>query len=103
MTGAGGLTHPSTPESVYARGLSSQRQPRGSATGISPVGQLGPDARVHEPPDLKVQLDLPSLLLGARSIGPPHIEVGIACVLNDEARALEMSAQVIEEGEVAGS
>jgi hypothetical protein len=68
-----------------------------------PVDQLGPDARVHEPPDLKVQLDLPSLLLGARSIGPPHIEVGIACVLNDEARALEMSAQVIEEGEVAGS
>ena len=54
-------------------------------------------------PDLKVQLDLPGLLVGAWSIGPPHIEVGIACFLNDEARALEVHAQVIEEGEVAGS
>ena len=58
---------------------------------------------MHDAPDLKVQLDLPSLLVGARSIGSPHIEVGIACALDDEARALEVRAQVIEEGEVAGS
>ena len=68
-----------------------------------PVDQPSPGARVHDVPDLKVQLYLPSLLVGARSIGPPHIEVGITCFLNDEARALEVRAQVIEEGEVAGS
>jgi hypothetical protein len=42
-------------------------------------------------------------LVGARGVGPSHIEVGIACFLNDEARALEVRAQLIEEGEVAGS
>jgi hypothetical protein len=58
---------------------------------------------VHDASDLKVHLYLPSLLLGARSIRPPHIEVVIACFLNDEARALEVRAQVIQEGEIAGS
>jgi hypothetical protein len=67
------------------------------------VDQLNRDARVHDAPDLKVHLYLPSLLVGARGVGPPHIEVVIACFLHDEARALEVSAQFIEEGEVAGS
>ena len=49
-------------------------------------------------PDLQVRLDLPSLLLSARSIGSPYVEVGVARALNGEARALEMRAQVIEQG-----
>jgi hypothetical protein len=73
------------------------------AADVLPVDQLDPDARVHDAPDLKVQLYLPRLLLGARGVGPPHIEVSVACFLNDEARALEVRTQVIEEGEVAGS
>ena len=58
---------------------------------------------MHDVPDLKVQLYLPRLLLGTRGVWPPCVEVAIACFLNDEARALEVRAQVIEEGEVAGS
>jgi hypothetical protein len=68
-----------------------------------PVEQLDPDAWVHDAPHLKVQFYLARLLVGARGVGPPHIEVGIACFLNDEARVLEVRAQFIEEGEVAGS
>jgi hypothetical protein len=67
------------------------------------VDWLDSDARVHDAPDLKVQFYLPRLLLGARRVWPPHVEVVIACFLNDEARALEVRTQVIEEGEVAGS
>ena len=74
---------------------------RKTSGNSSPVRTKG--ARVHDVPDLKVQLYLPRLLVGARSIGPPHIEVSVACFLDDEARALEVRAQVIEEGEVAGS
>ena len=67
------------------------------------VDQFDKDVRLHSAPDLQVQLYLQSLLLGARSIWPPHVEVGVARALNDEARALEVRAQVIEQGGVAGS
>jgi hypothetical protein len=73
------------------------------AADVLSVEQLNSDARVHDTPDLKVQFYLPRLLVGARSIGPPHIEDSVACFLDDEARALEVRAQVIEESEVAGS
>jgi hypothetical protein len=102
--GGNGETPSGAPQGVYAKGPSSQRQPRrGFAPGFLLVDQLGPGARVHDMPDLKVHLYLPRLLLGTRSIGPPHIEVVIACFLDDEARALEVRAQVIQEGEIAGS
>jgi hypothetical protein len=52
---------------------------------------------VHETPDLKVQLYLARLMLRARSIGAPHIEIRVGGGRHGEARALEVRAQVIEE------
>ena len=82
--------------------LGSVERKQRRSQGLS-VDQLDPDARVHDAPDLKVQRYLPRLLLGTRRVWPPYVEVVIACFLNDEARALEVRSQVIEEGTVAGS
>ena len=79
--GAGGLTHPSTPESAYAIGVSSQN------TVVSGgVLRYAEAERLHAERVRPVRLItqhvlelLPRLLVGARSIGPPHIEVSAAC------------------------
>jgi hypothetical protein len=63
-----------------------------------PVDQLDKDARSHNAPDLQMQLYLQGLLLGARSVWPPYVEVAVARALNNEAGPLEVSAQVVEQG-----
>ena len=60
-----------------------------------PVDEFDKDARSLY---LQMQLYLQSLLLGARSVWPPDAEVGVARALNDEPGALEVRAQVIEQG-----
>ncbi len=53
---------------------------------------------MHGAPDPQVQLDLAPLLLGARGVGPPHVEGIVARALDGEAGALEVRAHVAEEG-----
>jgi hypothetical protein len=78
-------------------------QPASRRPSGLPVEQLDVGVRLHDAPNLQVHLDLPSLLLGTRSIWPAYVEISVARGPNDETGALEVRAQVVEQGWVAGS
>ena len=67
------------------------------------MNQLNVGTRLHDAPDSQMDFYLSSFLFEAWSIGPAHVEVGVARALNGKARASEVRAQVFEQGGVADS